>query len=269
MPQPVGPSASPVACSSGRALSGNVPGRSLVAPTMNEVRIREPFRGQGVINFAIPDDALPSDHRARLLWTVLGTLDLSAFSSGAKSVQGHAGRPLASVRMLLTLWLYAISIGIGSAREIERRTRTDEAFRWIVGDQSVSHARLSQVRIGYGKALDELFSDVLGVLLHKGLWCRWTWSRRTARACVRAHRPPRFGGSNRSSSAASRPLCTFVPSLPKPTIQRRPPARKGPGLRQRETTSVGSTRPSPPSESFASRARTIRAPRRPMPKRAS
>jgi len=90
---------------------------------MNEVRIREPFRGQGVMHFAIPDDALPSDHRARLLWTVLGTLDLSAFSSDAKSVQGHAGRPLASVRMLLTLWLYAISIGIGSAREIERRGR--------------------------------------------------------------------------------------------------------------------------------------------------
>lgn len=121
------------------------------------------------MHFAIPDDALPSDHRARLLWTVLGTLELSAFSSGAKSVQGHAGRPLASIRMLLTLWLYAISIGIGSARQIERRTRTDEAFRWIVGDQSVSHARLSQLRIGYGKALDELFSDVLGVLLHKGL----------------------------------------------------------------------------------------------------
>jgi hypothetical protein len=71
--------------------------------------------------------------------------------------------------MLLTLWLYAISVGIGSAREIVRRTRSDDAFRWIVGDETVSHARLSTFRAAEGVALDKLFTNVLGVLLHKGL----------------------------------------------------------------------------------------------------
>jgi hypothetical protein len=89
------------------------------------------------MRFEIPDDVLAVDHRARLLWRVIETLDLSAFNAGAKSVEGHAGRPLSSTRMLLTLWLYAISVGVGSAREIERRTRGDEAFRWIVGEESV------------------------------------------------------------------------------------------------------------------------------------
>ena len=98
---------------------------------MSQVRMREPFRRQAVMRFEIPDDVLAADHRARLLWKVVETLDLSAFSTGAKSVEGHAGRPLSSTRMLLTLWLYAISVGVGSAREIERRTRGDEAFRWI------------------------------------------------------------------------------------------------------------------------------------------
>lgn len=121
------------------------------------------------MRFEIPEDALADDHRARLLWRVVETLDLSAFTAGAKSVDGHAGRPLTSVRMLLTLWLYAISEGIGSAREIERRTSSDEAFGWIVGDEDVSHARLSQFRIGHREALDKLFTDVLGVLLHKSL----------------------------------------------------------------------------------------------------
>jgi transposase len=121
------------------------------------------------MRFEIPEDVLATDHRARLLWKLVDALDLSAFSAGAKSVEGHAGRPLASVRMLLTLWLYAISVGIGSAREIERQTHSDEAFRWIVGDETVSHARLSQFRVGHGAALDELFTDVLAVLLHKGL----------------------------------------------------------------------------------------------------
>ena len=70
--------------------------------------------------FELLADVLPEDHRARLLWRVVETLDLSAFARGRKSVKGHAGRDVTSVRMLLTLWLYAISSGIGSAREIER-----------------------------------------------------------------------------------------------------------------------------------------------------
>ncbi len=71
--------------------------------------------------------------------------------------------------MQLTLWLYAISVGIGSAREIERRTRSDAAFQWIVGDQKVSHDTLSTFRVGHGAALDKTFTDVLGVLMHKKL----------------------------------------------------------------------------------------------------
>ena len=119
--------------------------------------------------FQIPEDTLAADHRARLLWRVVETLELSAFTVNAKAVEGHVGRSLTSVRMQLTLWLYAISVGIGSAREIERCTRSDAAFQWIVGDQTVSHDTLSTFRIGYGAALDKLFTDVLAVLLHKKL----------------------------------------------------------------------------------------------------
>jgi len=71
--------------------------------------------------------------------------------------------------MLLTLWLYAITIGVGSAREIARRTKSDDAFRWIVGDKEVGHAALSAFRVGHWMALETLMTDVLGVLLHKGL----------------------------------------------------------------------------------------------------
>jgi transposase len=124
---------------------------------------------QATMRFELPDDALPQTHRARVLWRVVETLDLSAFTTDAKAVDGHVGRSLTSVRMQLTLWLYAISVGVGSAREIERCTRSDAAFQWIVGDQSVSHHTLSAFRIGHGAALDKTFTDVLGVLLHKGL----------------------------------------------------------------------------------------------------
>ena len=133
------------------------------------VRTREPFRGQAVMRFEVPDDALPEDHRARLLWKVVDTLDLTAFTAGAKAVEGHQGRPLASTRMMLTLWLYAISTGVGSARKIERLTRDDVAFQWIVGDQTISHSKLSDFRVDHGAALEKLFTDVLAALMHRGL----------------------------------------------------------------------------------------------------
>ena len=54
---------------------------------MAKVRTREPFRGQGVMKFEMPDDALPDDHRARLLWTIVEKLDLSAFTAHAKAME--------------------------------------------------------------------------------------------------------------------------------------------------------------------------------------
>lgn len=127
------------------------------------------MRKQGIIRFEMPEDTLAEDHRARLIWQVLQTLDLSAFTAEAKALPGQAGRDVLSPAMMLTLWLYATSIGIGSAREIARRTTSDDAFRWIVGDQEVGHASLSAFRVGHWPALEKLMTDVLGVLLHKGL----------------------------------------------------------------------------------------------------
>jgi len=133
------------------------------------VRTNEPFRRQAMIRFEMPEDTLPESHRARLLWRIVQTLDLSAFIAGAKAVEGRQGRALVSVHMLLTLWLYAISEAIGSAREIERRIGSDDAYRWIVGDESVGHSKLSEFRVSHGRALDKLLTDVLASLMHKGL----------------------------------------------------------------------------------------------------
>lgn len=133
------------------------------------VRTREPERRQGQFVFVIPEDQLADDHPARTLWRLVETLELSGFVKDAKAVEGQCGRDRLSVRMLLTLWLYATSRGVSSAREIERLTKSDDAFRWIVGDQTVSHATLSSFRVGHRAALEQLMTDILGVLLQQGL----------------------------------------------------------------------------------------------------
>ncbi len=136
---------------------------------MPRIRTREPVREQGVIRFEMPEDALPPDHTARLLWRVVETLDLAGFDRDARAFEGRQGRDRASTKMLLTLWLYAIAAGVGSAREIERRLRSDAAFQWIVGDQTVGRTRLAEFRVQHVEALQKVFTDVLGVLLQRGL----------------------------------------------------------------------------------------------------
>jgi hypothetical protein len=135
-----------------------------------KVRVREPRReGQKVV-IQINEDSLPREHPARLLWEIFGRLDLSAFTAGAKAVQGATGGPVRSRRMLLTLWAYAFVRGIVHAREIERRlVDNDLGFRWIAGDLHVSHTLLSEFLTDHQDAMVTLFTDVLGVLKSKGL----------------------------------------------------------------------------------------------------
>lgn len=134
-----------------------------------KARIAEPQRRQSVIRFEMPEDTLAPTHGARVLWNVVGTLDLNAFLVGVKAIDGSVGRKTLSPAMKLTLWLYAISIGVGSAREIARRVQTDDAFRWIVGGLEVGHHTLSAFRVGHGAALDELMTNILASLMHKGV----------------------------------------------------------------------------------------------------
>jgi len=124
------------------------------------------------MRFEFPEDALEPSHPARVLWDVLGKMELGAFSKGCESVEGSAGRSLKSPRMLLTLWLYALTQAVGSAREIARLVSSDTAYRWIAGNVEISHQKLSQFRVGHGEALHELMTNLLATLMNQGLLSR-------------------------------------------------------------------------------------------------
>ena len=84
--------------------------------------------------------------------------------------------------MLLALWLYGLSEGVNSARAIARLSEAHAAYRWICGGVRVNYHTLSDFRTGHGAALDELFSQVLGLLLNQRLITLSGW-RRTAPGC--------------------------------------------------------------------------------------
>jgi len=110
------------------------------------------------------DDVLPEDHRARAIWDVVGTLDLARFYSAIAARGSQPGRPATDPKILVALWLFATSEGIGHARELARLCERDDAYRWICGGVSVNHHGLSDFRVGNAEALDDLMTQVLAVL---------------------------------------------------------------------------------------------------------
>jgi transposase len=134
-----------------------------------EPRISEVERSQVILQKLDLEELIPADHRARLIWEVVGQLDLSAYRNKIRAVEGRAGRTAITPQLLVSLWIYAYSVGEGSAREIARLCEHDPAFVWLTGRQRISAKTLSNFRSSDSEALKGLFSQVLGRLKAKKL----------------------------------------------------------------------------------------------------
>lgn len=132
-------------------------------------RLRVPDRMQVVMSMQSADDLVDQDHPVRLIWQVVCTLDLSRFHEPIKAREGTIGRDSTDPRLLVALWLYAATEGIGSARELARLCKESKPYMWLCGQVTLNHHTLSDFRVGHGPALDELFTQVLVSLVEKKL----------------------------------------------------------------------------------------------------
>lgn len=112
---------------------------------------------------------IEDDHSVRSIWELVGRLDLSLYHAQIEAVEGHAGRDHTDPQLLISLWLYAYSRGISSAREVARQCEFAPAFQWLCGLHAISHRTLSGFRSENKAALDDLFVQVLGMLSAEGL----------------------------------------------------------------------------------------------------
>lgn len=69
----------------------------------------------------------------------------------------------------MSLWVYAYSEGIGSAREIERLMSWEPGLQWLGGLETVNAHTLSDFRVEHREALEGLFAELLAVLEGQGL----------------------------------------------------------------------------------------------------
>ena len=137
--------------------------------TRNKPLIRHVNRQQMSWRAVDVERLIGEEHPARAIWTLVGRLDLSPFYRAIESSAEEGGRPAFDPHLLISLWVYAYSQGIGSAREVARRCEFDPAFQWLTGLEEVNYHTLADFRVEKQKELDELFTQVLAALSQEGL----------------------------------------------------------------------------------------------------
>src|SRR6266581_9033284 len=112
-------------------------------------------------------DWLPDDHLAWFVLDAVDELDLSDFYASYRS--DGWGAAAHDPRMMVALFIYAYSIGVRSARQIERRCQEDVAFRVICAGQTPDHATIARFLDRHEQAITELFGGVLALCARSGL----------------------------------------------------------------------------------------------------
>jgi transposase len=86
-----------------------------------------------------------------------------------EAVEGRAGREHTDPQLLISLWIYAYSRGVSSARELARQCEYEPGCQWLCGWQAISHRTVSGFRCDHKAALNELLVQVLGMMSAEGL----------------------------------------------------------------------------------------------------
>ena len=132
-------------------------------------RVLRPDREQLYWDKVDLESQIEGDHLARVIWAFVEGLDLSELYGSIRSRDDVAGRPRADPRVLLAVWLYATSEGIGSARALERLCRNHAAYRWLCGGVPVNYHGLSDFRRAHGDLLDRILTESVASLAAAGL----------------------------------------------------------------------------------------------------
>lgn len=139
------------------------------AEVRGKARVVRPNRSQLAWDLVDPDAWLPVDHMGRLVWAFVATLDLEQLYDKVDAREGEPGRPPADPAVQLALWLLATIEGVGSARELDRLTERDLAYRWLSCGVPINYHGLADFRVAHAEVLDALLTKSLAALMAEGL----------------------------------------------------------------------------------------------------
>ena len=119
-------------------------------------RLREPVRDQVELRAVDLEALLAAEHPARVIWAYVEKLDLSALEQRVQARAHGPGQSPPSPRLLLALWLYATTQGVGSARALARLCESQDEYRWLCGGVRLNYHGLSDFRTEHPELLERL-----------------------------------------------------------------------------------------------------------------
>ena len=114
-----------------------------------------------------PRDALPEDDLVFFLLDLVPQIDLSPFHQ--YYAQELRGQPPFDVTMMVTLLVYAYSVGVCSSRRVAAACERNLAFRAVVGDDPPDFRTISDFRKIHLAAFRPLFLEVLRLAGEMGM----------------------------------------------------------------------------------------------------
>ena len=98
-----------------------------------EPRLASINRQQLVLRSINVEQLIDEDHSARLIWQLIGRLDLSLYHAQIEAAEGRAGREHTAPQLLISLWIYAysrdVSFGARVGAAVRIRTGLPVALR--------------------------------------------------------------------------------------------------------------------------------------------
>lgn len=136
---------------------------------MARVRVKRAERFQIQWRDASLDQLVSKDHRVRVVWAYVDSLNLEPLYENIKAVEGHVGRDAVDPKILMALWMMATIEGISSGRHLQKLTERDLVYQWICGGVSVNYHLLCDFRTAHGSFLEQLLTDTIATLMHQGI----------------------------------------------------------------------------------------------------
>jgi transposase len=135
-------------------------------PMCGGKRFRElPDRGQQrLIGFSV-DELVPADALVRVYDEIINLLDMSALEAHYRG----GGAPAYPPRLVVKLLIFALAVGVRSAREIARRCEYDVRFMWLAQGLRLDHELLSDFRTRFREELKALFKQTVVLGVESGL----------------------------------------------------------------------------------------------------
>lgn len=134
-----------------------------------DVRVKRAQRSQLRWGRVDLDAEVPADHAVRAIAAVVDQLDLRGLYADVRARGETAGASAIDPAILLGLWVYATSDGVGSGREIARLVELHAAYRWLCGGVEVAYHRLNDFRSDHGNVFDDLVTQILARLMKHDL----------------------------------------------------------------------------------------------------